>query len=124
MGVLQHVLGQGRILLSLFSISLVLFGHGREVIPCRSNTSSWALLNAISPLCRMENQIIRCSSAEAFVTVKDNAMPLRGWERCSPLPPWTLLAAPALFPAPGWNFICPRQGMGRFSVGRMVTGAR
>lgn len=31
---------------------------------------SWALLNAISPLCGMDNKVIRCSSAQGFVTVK------------------------------------------------------
>lgn len=97
--------------------------HGREV-PCRSNTNSWALLNAISPLRRMENQIIRCSSAEAFVTVKDNAMPLRGWERCSPSSPWTLLAAPPGAPTPNTvssprlEFHLPQAGQGRIQCGQ------
>lgn len=129
-GCLQHALGQRRILLCLFSTSLVLFEYDRAVIPCRSSTSSWPLLNATSPLCGMENKVIRCSSAQVFFTVKDSNghchVP-EGWERCSPLPPCPLLGAPPGAPpsphpstvsSPRLAFHLPQAGQGRIQCGQ------
>lgn len=41
-------------------------GQAPEVVK-----GSWGLLNAISPLYGVENKVIRFSSAQGFVTVKD-----------------------------------------------------
>lgn len=111
MSCLQHALGERRIFLCSFSTSLVLFEYDRAVIPCRSSTSSWALLNAISPLCGMENQTTGCPSAQAFVTVKgskghchapEGAGEVSSLTPMGPLgnPSWGS-SLPALFPAPG-----------------------
>lgn len=69
--------------------------------------------NAIYPLCGMENKVIRCSSAQVFFTVKDSNVSLRGWERCSSLPPWNLLGAPPGAPPspPPQHCLQPQAGI-------------